>query len=150
MVRWALEDTMASATQSERELFRELVAALNDRDFEAFAATHADDVVLHDHDETVHGIDAAIAHETANYEAFPDMRYDVDDVVAEDGVVAGRWTVTGTHEGAFEGIPPTNETIELSATGFMHVDDGEITEVWLTYDRLGMLQQLGVADAPTE
>lgn len=140
---------MATATQDTKDLFRQVFDALNDRDFEAFAATHADDVVLHDHDEAIHGVDAAVEHEKALYEAFPDMQYVLEDIVAEGDTAAARWTVTGTHEREFEGIPATNATIEVPASGMVRVEDGEISEVWLVYDRLGIMQQLGVVDPPT-
>lgn len=141
---------MASTSQPTAELFRRTVESLNDRDFDGFAETHADDVVLHDHDEELRGVEAAVEHEQAVFGAFPDMEYVVEAVVAEGDMVAGRWRVTGTHEGAFEGIPPTGETIDVPASGTFRIEDGEIAEVWLTYDRLGMLQQLGVVELPDE
>lgn len=144
------EDTMTSKTRTNKELVRRVFETLNDRDFDAFAATHASDVVLHDHEEEFHGVDAAVEHERTIYDAFPDMEYRLEDILAEDDLVACRWTVAGTHEGEFEGIPPTNEAVEIPASGLMRVDDGEIAEVWLNYDRLGMLQQLGVVEPPGE
>lgn len=138
-----------ATTQTNKELFRRVFDALNGRDFDAFADTHADDIVLHDHDEEFHGVEAAIEREETIYEAFPDMRYTPEDILAEDDLVAARWTVTGTHEGELDGIKPTGKEVEFPACGVLRVEDGNITEVWLTYDQLGMLQQLGVAEPPT-
>jgi steroid delta-isomerase-like uncharacterized protein len=140
---------MATA-QTNEELFERVVTALNERDFDAFADTHATDVVLHDHDEEFHGIEATIEHEQALYEAFPDMEYAPEAVVADDNTVASRWTVTGTHEGEIQGIDPTGETVEFQASGVLRVEGREIAEVWLTYDRLGMLRQLGAVELPDE
>lgn len=139
---------MSITTQDATDLFREVVDALNDREFDRFAAAHAADVVLHDHDETVHGIDAVISHEQAIYEAFPDMRYEIESVVAQGDRVVGRWTVTGTHEGEFEGIAPTGEAVAILALGELTIEDGQITEIWLVSDRLGLLAQLGAVDPP--
>lgn len=136
------------APQTNKDLFRQVVDALNERDFDAFAATHATDVVLHDHDEAIHGIEAAIEHEQTLYEAFPDMEYIPDAILADDDKVAARWTVTGTHDGKFQGIPPTGEEIDIQACGILRVENGTIEEVWLTYDRLGLMQQLGVIEPP--
>lgn len=138
-----------ATTQTNKELFQRVFDALNDRDFDAFADTHTDDVVLHDHDEVFHGVEEAIEHERTRYDAFPDMEYTPEDILAEENMIAGRWMVTGTHEGEIEGIKPTGETVEFPACGIMRVEEGEIAEVWLTYDRLGMLQQLGVVEPPT-
>lgn len=137
-----------ATTQANKELFRRVFDALNERDFDAFAATHHEDVVLHDHDEEFHGIESAIEHEQRLYEAFPDMEYAMEDILAEDALVASRWRVTGTHSGKFQGIEPTGEEIEIPACGICKVKDGKVTAVWLTYDRLGMLQQLGVVEQP--
>lgn len=75
------------------------------------------------------------------------MEYTSEHVIAEDDLVAGRWTVSGTHEGEFEGIPPTGEEVEVPASGLFQVENGGIVEAWLTYDRLGLLQQIGVVEA---
>lgn len=95
--------TMA-ATHRHKELFERVVDALNDRDREAFAETHHADVVLHDHDEVFHGVEAAIKHEWDIYEAFPDMEYVPEAIIAEGDTVAARWRVKGTHEGELDGI----------------------------------------------
>lgn len=140
--------TMTIPNQNAIDRFEEVVEALNARDFDRFAATHADDVVLHDHDETLRGVEAAVAHERALYESFPDMQYHVETTVAEGNVVAARWTVTGTHEGEFQGLPPTGNQVEIQAMGVMTGEDREITEVRLVYDRLGLMEQLGVLEPP--
>lgn len=137
---------MTTETQHAKDCFEDVVDALNDRDFDRFAETHADDVILHDHDETLHGVEAAVEHQQRLYEAFPDMRYDVESVVAEGDQVTARWTVTGTHEEVFQGLPPTGEAVVIPAMGAMRIEDGKFSEVWLVYDRLGLMEQLGVLE----
>lgn len=140
--------TMTTEPQNARDLFEEVTDALNDRDFDRFGATHAADVILHDHDETLHGVQAAVEHQQRLYEAFPDMRYDIEAVVADGDTVTARWTVTGTHEEEFQGLPPTGAAVEIPAMGVMQLEDGAFSEVWLVYDRLGMLEQLGALEPP--
>ena len=141
---------MATETQDTTDVFRGVVESLNDRDFDRFVELHTEDVVLHDHDEEFHGVNAAVEHEQALYEAFPDMEYTIEDVLTENDRIAGQWRVTGTHEREFEGIPPSDKMIDIPASGIFRVEDGKIAEVWLTYDRLGMLQQLDVIEPPGE
>jgi steroid delta-isomerase-like uncharacterized protein len=141
---------MATETQDVKDLFREVVNTLNDRDFDGFAETHAEDVVLHDHDEEFHGVEAAVQHQQTLFESFPDMEYVIEDILAEDDMIASRWRVTGTHEREFEGIPPSGEELDVPASGISRVEAGKIAESWLNYDRLGMLQQLGVVEPPGE
>lgn len=133
-----------AATHRHKELFERVVDALNDRDREGFAETHHADVVLHDHDEVFHGVEAAIKHEWDIYEEFPDMEYVPEPIIAEGDMVAARWRVKGTHEGELDGIPPTGESVDFPACGMLRIEDGAVSEVWLTYDQIGLMKQLGV------
>ncbi|MBA2518647.1 MAG: ester cyclase [Chloroflexia bacterium] len=75
--------------------------------------------------------------------AFPDATFPIEDVAVDGDTVAVRWTMRGTSEGEFQGIPPTGEAVELRGTAFLSIEDGLIVEDWVTYDQLGLLQQLG-------
>ncbi|MFL5307283.1 MAG: ester cyclase [Polyangia bacterium] len=76
--------------------------------------------------------------------AFPDLRYTVDDVVAEGDQVAVRWHWTGTHRGPFRGFPPTEKTVTNSGAGIFRLNGGKIVAAVLETDRLGFLEQIGV------
>jgi predicted ester cyclase len=79
-------------------------------------------------------------------EGFPDVEMTFDPVVVEGDTVAGHWEMTGTHTGEFVGLRPTDRPLEVGGTFVNRVDeDGLVVESWQTIDRLGMLQQLGVA-----
>lgn len=80
--------------------------------------------------------------------AFPDMQYDLHQIVAEGNLVASRDTVHGTHQGNFMGIPATGKTIVVSAMHFLRVENGKIVEHWGITDTMGMMQQLGVIPGP--
>ncbi len=102
------------------------------------------------------------------YAAFPDRRYQIDDIVAEGDQVVCRMTVSGT----FAGTPPRplipaepgwvgvegTELVPASAIGkpysvkhvhIFRVTDRQITQHWAARDDLGLLLQLG-AIAPTK
>ena len=81
--------------------------------------------------------------------AFPDLKHTVDEMIAEGNTVAARWTVRGTHRGAFQGLVPTGKQIRVSGTTVHHMSDGRIVETWLTLDNLDLLQQLGAIPAPS-
>jgi steroid delta-isomerase-like uncharacterized protein len=81
--------------------------------------------------------------------AFPDLKHTVDEMVSEGDTVAARWTVRGTHQGAFQGIPPAGKQIVLSGTTVHHMANGRIAETWLSMDNLDLLQQLGAIPRPT-
>ena len=82
--------------------------------------------------------------------AWADLNFVVEDQVAEGDKVTTRWTVTGTHQGEFAGVPATGKPISVSGTNIHRVTDGQIQEGWLDWDALGMMQQLGVIPAPGE
>jgi steroid delta-isomerase-like uncharacterized protein len=82
--------------------------------------------------------------------AFPDVRTTIEDLVAEGDMVVKRFTVRGTHTGDFNGIPPTGKRFTLKGIDILRFIDGKIQEIWIGYDMLGMLQQLGVMPQPEE
>lgn len=80
--------------------------------------------------------------------AFPDLSHTVDEIVSEGSTVAARWTVNGTHRGDFQGIAPTNKPVRLSGVTVHHFADDRISETWLAFDSMELLQQLGAAPRP--
>jgi steroid delta-isomerase-like uncharacterized protein len=79
---------------------------------------------------------------------FPDIRFTVEDQIAEGDKVVTRFSATGTQRGEFAGIPATGKSITITAMNLHRVADGQIQEAWLNWDALGMMQQLGVIPAP--
>jgi steroid delta-isomerase-like uncharacterized protein len=81
---------------------------------------------------------------TAFANAFPDSHIAVDDMIAEGDRVATKKTMTGTHTGEFNGIPPTGKRVAIQYVDILRLRDGEIIEHWLSMDQLSFMQQLGV------
>jgi steroid delta-isomerase-like uncharacterized protein len=79
--------------------------------------------------------------------AFPDWGETVEDVIAEGDKVVIRVTGRGTHEGEFQGIPPTGARVSATGVGIGRIQDGRIAEAWAAYDALGLMQQLGAIPA---
>jgi steroid delta-isomerase-like uncharacterized protein len=77
--------------------------------------------------------------------AFPDWRSDVEGLVAENDWVAEEWTGRGTHQGNFQGIPATGRQVAVPGTVFYRIVAGKIVEFRGQFDRMSMMQQLGVA-----
>jgi steroid delta-isomerase-like uncharacterized protein len=75
--------------------------------------------------------------------AFPDLERKLEDVVAEGDRVVARWSARGTHNGDFNGMPPTGKVADSSGITIFRVEDGRIVEEWSESDMLGLLQQLG-------
>jgi predicted ester cyclase len=80
--------------------------------------------------------------------AFPDLRFEIEELVAEGDTVAGRLTMSGTHEGPLMGTPPTGRSVRQDHMHFVRFRDDKAVEHWGVRDDLGMMQQLGVIPAP--
>ena len=71
------------------------------------------------------------------------MHFTVEDMFAEGDRVACRWTGHFTHRGEFAGIPPTGKRAIAAGMGIFKIAGGKIEEVWVNFDALGLVQQLG-------
>lgn len=147
--------TTATTTQENKELVRRaLDASFNRRDYEALREALAEDFVGHapselGHDAETQDRDRLIEEIERNTRAFPDLVHTVEEIIAEGDTVAVRWTARGTHDGELMGMPPTGTEVTLRGMNFFHVEDGQITEDWVLWDALGLMQQLGIApDGP--
>lgn len=94
----------------------------------------------------IHGRDVfeAYLHEVRT--AFPDWHIEVDDLLVGDGVIMKEWTVTGTHEGEFNGIPPTEREIEISGMAKVLIADGKVQEDRLYFNQQDVFEQLGLTE----
>jgi steroid delta-isomerase-like uncharacterized protein len=85
--------------------------------------------------------------------AFPDLRFDVHQLICEGDVVACRSTMSGTHQGPLRigpmaGLPVNGTHIEVAHMHFFHYDaDGCLTDLWHVWNTLSLARQLG-APAP--
>jgi len=76
--------------------------------------------------------------------AFSDREFTIDELIAEGDKVATRTTMRATHTGEYQGQPPTGDQIVMSGFTIERIEDGKIVERWFTYDRLDLMQQLGL------
>ena len=75
---------------------------------------------------------------------FPDVNFEVVDVMAEGNKVLTRWTLTGTHTGEFNGIAPTGRSIRVEGMSLDIIENGMIAEGFDGWDNLGFRQQIGL------
>jgi steroid delta-isomerase-like uncharacterized protein len=76
--------------------------------------------------------------------AFPDLRMAEADSLREGEKAAFRWVLSGTHEGEFMGVAPTDRRVEAMGMDIVRLADGEIVEHWGEFDAMGLLRQMGV------
>ena len=75
---------------------------------------------------------------------YPDLRWTIEDTIAEKDKVVACWTMSGTHKGDFMGIPATNKKVSVDGITIHHITNGKIMDSYSNWDALGMMQQLGV------
>ncbi len=107
---------------------------------------YAPDVVWHNPEGDIQGLEEAEQFVAMIKTAFPDMSTTVEDVIAEGEKVVTRVTIRGTHQGEVEEYgPPTGKQVELEGITIHRFEEGKIVEEWNSYDNLSILRQLGLA-----
>jgi len=76
--------------------------------------------------------------------AFPDVRFTIEDIIAEGETVTARWSCRGTHKGDLNGLAPTGKQFTVSGVSVARFTNGKIAEGWVNWDALSLMQQLGV------
>ena len=142
-------------TMTAREAFERGTATFNAHDIEGFAKVLADDVIF-EAPGGVHGEGkaACAAFFGSWFTAFPDAHVDVQAVHIMDDVAVEEGTFTGTHNGVLHSpmgdVPPTGRSVKLLYIQVLRFRDGKHLSFNLMFDRLMMLEQLGIVPAPAE
>jgi steroid delta-isomerase-like uncharacterized protein len=79
--------------------------------------------------------------------AFPDLRVDISEQIAEEDKVVTRKTFSGTHGGPFLGLPATGSPVQFEVIDILTLRDRKICEHRVVLDKLGLLRQLGAIAA---
>jgi len=82
------------------------------------------------------------------WNAFPDTKHTIHELIAEGDIVVARVTCEGTHRGEFEGMPPSGKQVNYDCVHIVTFANGKIQTWWAMDDSLGMMQQLGMQMAP--
>ena len=82
--------------------------------------------------------------------AFPDIRWTIEELIAEVDKVVNRFTFRGTHRGEFLGVPATGRQVEVKGVVIDRIAEGKIADSRILMDALGLMQQLGAIPAPQQ
>ena len=74
---------------------------------------------------------------------FPDIRFTLEDVIADADRVAVRWTWRATHLCQFRTFAATGKTVTTTGIAIYQIRNDTLVRSWLETDRLGALQQIG-------
>ena len=135
------------STEENKNLVRRWWEALNQGNaLQLIDETYVSDYILHDPSlpEPVHGVQGVREFVASAVAAFPDARYTIENLVAEEDKVVQHVSVRGTHQAEFQGIPATGKQISVWIMVISRIANGRVVEEWQMFDALSMLKQMGV------
>jgi steroid delta-isomerase-like uncharacterized protein len=80
--------------------------------------------------------------------AFPDVQFTLEDQLVDGDKVVTRWTARGSNTGEFMGMPPSGKKAVVQGIEIDRISNGKIAESWISFDALGLLQQVGAVPMP--
>jgi steroid delta-isomerase-like uncharacterized protein len=120
--------------------------ALEDKDLALIEKNIGQNYVLHLADGTeMVGADQYIKFVNALVAAMPDIRYKVEDIVADGDIIAIRASFTGTNTGPLRGMPPTGRKVSMREAFFFRWEGDKVVEEWSFINYMALMQQLGLA-----
>ena len=143
---------MSAATEARKKAIIDMYDETNKGNIQALRNLLADDFVSYGGAgfQDLHGAEAFIDLWKTFTSAFPDLTFEVlQIVVSDDDYAAVRGLQRGTHRGNFLGrVPPTGIKVSWTGTAiFRFNQEGKIVERWQDLDNLSLFQQLGVIPA---
>ena len=94
--------------------------------------------------EPIVGLEANKEFNASLFKGFPNIQQTIEDLIAEADKVVYRTTMSGTHQGEFLGIPPTNKSAKINDFTLLRIANGQIVEWWYECNLMELMKQLGL------
>lgn len=82
--------------------------------------------------------------------AFGELEISPHVIVGAGEYAAVHFSARGTHRGTFQGVPATGRRWTAGCSAVFRVRDGRITDFWMTWDMLAILEQVGAVSRPPD
>jgi len=137
---------VAAQPDINKEIAARMINTINDRNYDMLDEVIAPDLMRHC--QATPNLNISSLAEFKEFlkvdgKTFPDSHITTEILIAEGDMVAGYFTYSGTQDGAMGPFPPTGKKADLKYLGILRIEDGKIAEMWVEWDNLAMLTQLG-------
>jgi steroid delta-isomerase-like uncharacterized protein len=119
----------------------------NERRHDLMGEYLAPDGVVHSTDEhggTLVGPEGFRPFYEKMLEVFPDIRFEIEEVVGDETISAARWRAHFTHRGDGLGVKATNREITITGMSMVRAENGKVVEAWNEWDRMKMACECGL------
>lgn len=125
---------------------KDIYAALNKHDIERFLSFHTDDAILESVPDgsVAKGKDELRAVINGYYTGFSDFKMEMTSCIASGNRQCEEWIVTGTHNGTYQGLPPTGKSVSFRGILVRDLKRGKTSRVINYFDSASLMRQLGV------
>jgi steroid delta-isomerase-like uncharacterized protein len=125
-------------------LTEELASAWNDHDVDRIVSFYAPDYEGVDVNTTNRqtGLQAIHSYISLYFTAFPDLRFETEEILIQGNKVAIAWKAQGTHRGVLMNIPPTHRAVTVQGISVMTIIDGKIQQARNVWDMAGLLRDI--------
>ena len=132
------------SSEANKAVVRRLADVINSGEFARLDSVLAPNYVRHDPNPLLAeaGREEYKAAFSRLRNAFPDARWNLEELLTDGDRVIGRWNFRGTHTGAFFNIPPTGREVAYPILAIYRIEDGMIAEDWHIFHSIGLWQVL--------
>ncbi len=127
-------------------LVRGMIDTVNQRDLDDLDRFVAADIVRHS--AATPGVVVSNIEEfknflRADFASTPDSVQEIEIIFGSDDYVAVKASLSGTQTGPFGPFPPSGKSMKIPFMGILRIEGGRIAEIWVEWDNLNALTQLG-------
>ncbi len=137
--------------QENKELIRRFFNILNARDLNRLGGVCREDMTYRTSaGDSYQGLDSFRELMNESFQTFSDLEMSIEEMAGEGDKVTCLYRWSGVNDGGYQGMPPTNQRVELLVNSFCAVEDGKIADVFDFFDSLGFMRQLGVVSSDVQ
>lgn len=135
--------------EENKEIVRRCLGAINEKDFSFIDQLYDSSYLRHDPDSPqVRSREEYRKYLMGLCAVFPDLHFTVDDVLAEGDQVTCRFSITGTHQLPWRGLPATGKHVSLTGITISKIAANKVVEDWFNSDIFSLALQLGLIPTP--